>query len=1270
MTMKKLLLNAMMLSGLIGSSYGQTVTSGGDDGSPGTLRSEVNDASSGDTIMISNTVVTITLDSAITIDKELTIMGSNSVLLPIIDVDENGRVFTISDGPVELQNLSFVNGLEEDGGAIFISDADMTGDNLSFANNVANGSSGSGGAIYVSDESSLTISNSTFSQNRANRAGGAIEVDAGDMLGLTCTDVTFTANNAGVSPATAAPGNGGAIHVTGSSDIMITDGSASNNQAALEGGAFWIGSGMMTIDGTTFTSNNANGDMANEGGGALFNAGGTLIVSNATLTSNSVSGSSASGGAILSDLGDLYITNTTLSNNIAVRAGGAIEFNSEEGDSLALINCEILENEAGNSPGNGGGLHITGPGNSFINGGTVSDNIATAEGGGLWNGSGMMMVKKTMISENSALGTAADQGGAGIFNAGGTLVVDSAMIVDNEVDSASASGGGILSDLGNLFVSNTTFTGNVAIRAGGAIEFNSEAGDSLAVIDCIIDNNEAGDAPGNGGGIHITGAGNSLVSGGMVSNNVASLEGGGLWNGSGTMKVMGTSITGNTASGDAANEGGGGIFNAGGILIVDDVTISMNSVDGEKGSGGGILSDLGDLYIINTKISNNESIRAGGAIEFNSEEGDTLAIVNSVIDSNETSASPGNGGGLHITGAGNSLISESEINDNIAASEGGGLWNGSGTMIVSNCEVLNNVASGDAADNGGGGIFNAGGTLLVDDSEISSNIADGASGSGGGILNDKGTLSVSNSEFMMNEAMRAGGAIEDNSVEDAELIVNDVVFENNSVGSAPGNGGALHITGPGNSTLTSIEAVGNTAGSEGGAIWNNTGTMNIIDYIAEDNIASGNDADNGGGGLYNNGGDVNLFDALFDGNLADGVSGSGGAILSTDGTIVIDSVLFEENGANRAGGAIEIVDGTLNIDNASFEMNDANGLAGTPNPGSGGAIHITGKSTISMINDSYFGQNEAALTGGALWNQDSSTMNISLTTIEDNTASGGGGVYNTGGMVNIQTSTISSNTASNGPGGGILNASGMLDVMTSTISGNTTSMNGGGIQNNGSATINAVTIAANSADSIGGGIMAVDEVMITNTLIGNNTATDGNADIAGMITSNDYNLVQDNSGSVMTTMANDIVDVDPMIGSLQDNGGETETHALLAGSPAINEGNSADTFSDQLGNSIVGVRDIGAFEAGVTTSINNPELVHESSLYPNPAVGQFTIALESAITENVELTLMNVSGQVVQKIKFPTGTTQMNVNESTPGMYIINIQGETTQITHLVEIAQ
>lgn len=75
----------------------------------------------------------------------------------------------------------------------------------------------------------------------------------------------------------------------------------------------------------------------------------------------------------------------------------------------------------------------------------------------------------------------------------------------------------------------------------------------------------------------------------------------------------------------------------------------------------------------------------------------------------ETGDNPGNGGGLHLTGAGEVIIDRSVVVDNSAANEGGGLWSSAtGTMIVTDTRIRGNRAPV------GPNVFNDGGTFTID----------------------------------------------------------------------------------------------------------------------------------------------------------------------------------------------------------------------------------------------------------------------------------------------------------------------------------------------------------------------------------------------------------------------------------------------------------------------------------------------------------------------------------------------------------------------------
>ena len=151
--------------------------------------------------------------------------------------------------------------------------------------------------------------------------------------------------------------------------------------------------------------------------------------------------------------------------------------------------------------------------------------------------------------------------------------------------------------------------------------------------------------------------------------------------------------------------------------------------------------------------------------------------------------------------------------------------------------------------------------------------------------------------------------------------------------------------------------------------------------------------------------------------------------------------------------------------------------------------------------------------------------------------------------------------------------------MNTTISGNTALTSGGGVSNTGGMAITHTTLSSNTAPT-GGGIANAGAVTVNHTIIANSLA---GGDCNGPITTLGYNL--DSDGACNLIGLGDTSGVDPLLASLKNNGGATETHALLPSSPAINVG---DIFFlpppdfDQRGVGFprqVGVRiDIGSFE--------------------------------------------------------------------------------------------
>jgi hypothetical protein len=182
----------------------------------------------------------------------------------------------------------------------------------------------------------------------------------------------------------------------------------------------------------------------------------------------------------------------------------------------------------------------------------------------------------------------------------------------------------------------------------------------------------------------------------------------------------------------------------------------------------------------------------------------------------------------------------------------------------------------------------------------------------------------------------------------------------------------------------------------------------------------------------------------------------------------------------------------------------------------------------------------------------------------------------------------------------------MVTVSNSTISGNSAAIDGGGISNSGGnrsfagLSVNNSTISGNSATSNGGGIYnnnsktSSTELELGSTILNTGSSGENIFNEGGTVTSHGYNLSSDNGGGYLTATG-DQINIDPMLGPLQDNGGPTFTHALLPDGPAIGAGDSNFTpppFFDQRGpgfDRVVNGRiDIGSFEVQGPTPTPTP----------------------------------------------------------------------------------
>jgi hypothetical protein len=267
-------------------------------------------------------------------------------------------------------------------------------------------------------------------------------------------------------------------------------------------------------------------------------------------------------------------------------------------------------------------------------------------------------------------------------------------------------------------------------------------------------------------------------------------------------------------------------------------------------------------------------------------------------------------------------------------------------------------------------------------------------------------------------------------------------------------------------------------------------------------------------------------------------------------------------------------------------------------------------------------------SGGAISN--TGTLSISGSTLSGNSAGGqGGAIDNEGGTLSISDSTLSGNVA-RAQGGAICNNSGTLSISDSTFSGNWAA-GSTGVQSRGGAiytintlansrastvSITASTLADNTALS-GGGIATYagsgpNQVVSIDSIFQNGPG--GNISVASGTTfrSLGHNLFSDspdvNLDPDISLDPTDLINTDPLLGSLAPNGGPTDTMALLPGSPAIDAGTSVSgVTTDQRGISRPqgSAPDIGAFESRgftVTIASGDDQTTSPESPFPTPLI--------------------------------------------------------------------
>ncbi len=313
-------------------------------------------------------------------------------------------------------------------------------------------------------------------------------------------------------------------------------------------------------------------------------------------------------------------------------------------------------------------------------------------------------------------------------------------------------------------------------------------------------------------------------------------------------------------------------------------------------------------------------------------------------------------------------------------------------------------------------------------------------------------------------------------------------------------------------------------------------------------VPPGGAGTSGGGGIFNEAGTLILVDTQVFENSAD--HGGGIHNFATAHLEATNSFLGGNTAAFDAGGLWNNMAAEAVLDHVVFQQNSASGRgAGLYNDG-----HLE-------INWARFEQNTDASQGGGIYNQTDGEAFLYDAWFTNNSADQGGAVYNMG-LLHLYRSSLTINTAFGGFGGGAYNDSpGALLLRNVTISGNMAdpaTRGGAGVYNyGGEVRVEFVTLAYNSPDGIlndGGGLVNMRSSVLASHALGNCLEVDS----AG------YNL--EDGVSCGLDEPSDLSGVSPLLGPLDSNGGSNLSHALGAGSPAIDSGTpDLCTAEDQRG---------------------------------------------------------------------------------------------------------
>lgn len=642
----------------------------------------------------------------------------NSIFDTCTAVDQAGAVFHRVDADYDswsyIYNCTFTNcsaraagGLELDSKTIEVKDS-------AFEHCVATERNGGGFNVWSLNSGTfdkdcwVTVTGTTFNDCQVTNT----KSNGGNGGGFRSTALYTKVENCTFTNNTAYYGGGFAVSNTNAKKVEIYGSSFERNNANLGGGMrlqakeIIIGDYTDSISGNVRHTEIKNCNSIKESGGGILHDrdinGSSLTITNAIITGNEVKTAEKSGGGVFTYARTVEINGTTISDNVATNLGGGLYARSYT--SLTITDSNI------------------------------SRNTANGDGGGVWfdanndtdRNKQVLTIKGSAIDSNSSNGK-----GGGVYTQAKTVTVGAS---ETRTDSYGKPV--------NSSISNNTASGN----GGGIYQSRDVDGSILTIANTNINNNASNNTNNsteNGGGGVYARVRTLKITKSDISNNTAKSNGGGVLfeiNNDNARNAMNLTVEGSTLNGNTSNVNGGGIYTKAKVVVIkaytegtgESATVTTSSITNCNAalSGGGVYQNRGDvegskIEISNTTISGCASSdtgtnSGGGGVYANVRD---VAVTDSTI-SNNTAVR--NGGGIYAPMNGNNyklILDKATITGNSTGNQGGGVYTRSQLTLRNNTEITNNHLTTNTVENCAGVYLINNRTLFIGDE----NAAEGAS---------------------------------------------------------------------------------------------------------------------------------------------------------------------------------------------------------------------------------------------------------------------------------------------------------------------------------------------------------------------------------------------------------------------------------------------------------------------------------------------------------------------------------------------------------------